>query len=285
MFEKILVAVDGSPLSERILGSLEPLLVRPGAELLLVRVVGSRQTPAHAGALQELRSLERRFTAKGFVAGGHLLAGEDPAAEIVSFAAKTGASLIAVGTHGRTGISRLALGSVAERIVRTADRPVLLVNALTPSAPLQLKRVVVPIDGSERSEEALPVAAELARRFGAELILVTVEDREVLSSPVMVAEAQRKAVRALERARNALPGARIQNVVRVGFPGEEVVTAIAEARPDAVLMTTHGRTGLARVAFGSVAEEVIRRSPVPVIVLRSVPELAEKRHAAAETRR
>ena len=265
MFEKIVVCLDGSALSERVLGTIEPVVVRVNAELLLVRVVESPE--AYDEALAHLRSLRESLEGRGIRTGAHVLVGADPAAEIVDFAANAGATLVAAGTHGRTGLARLALGSVAEQIVRSADRPVLLVNALVPTAPLGLERVLLPLDGSEASEKVFPLAQQLAHSFGSELVALAVEDREVLASPTTVADEHARTVRAFERARRVLEDVPLRTVVRVGFPSEEIVAAVADSRPDLVLMTTHGRTGLARVALGSVAEEVIRRSPVPVLVL------------------
>jgi nucleotide-binding universal stress UspA family protein len=202
--------------------------------------------------------------------------GADPARELVSFAAKAGVSLIALATHGRTGLRRLALGSVSERIIRTADRPVLLANPWVATVPLEFKRVVLPLDGSERSEETFPIASELARHFGSRLVLVHVEALIPLDPGPLVGREHSVSVRTFERARRALGSAAIETIVKSGAPDEGVLAAISEATPDVVVATTHGRTGLARLACGSVTEALIRRSPVPVIVQRSVPALAAR---------
>ncbi|MBI3723660.1 universal stress protein [bacterium] len=276
MFERVLVALDGSPRSERILAALEPFAQQPSSEVLLARVVGPKPGDAEeqVQALSYVRSLEARLDAKGLRASGHVLVGRDPAVELASFAAKSGASLVAIATHGRAGLRRVVLGSVAERVVRVADRPVLIVNPWALEAPLALGRVVVALDGSEAAEGALPIAAGLARGFGSELILVHVEEVEALDSLVAVAQEHRKTEKTFERARRSLADARVRTVVRSGVPHAELLDSILETAPGLVVLTTHGRTGLARIALGSVAEAVIRGAPCPVLVKRSVPALA-----------
>ncbi|HZU98642.1 MAG TPA: universal stress protein [Planctomycetota bacterium] len=281
MFEKLLVPLDGSPLAERILASLEPLLLRPGTQVQIVRVVpGTREKhdeKEHADALRYLRTLEVRLSSQGVNVGGHLLVGPDPADEIVQFAAREGASVIYLATHGRTGLVRAALGSVAEKVLRTADRPVVLVSPWAPAAPIQFKKVLVPLDGSVRSDEALAVASEISKHYGSEIVLLHVEEFGALDPVVAVASEHEFATRLFERATRALDGARVRTITKSGvLVAPYVLDAIREEMPDVVLMTTHGRTGLARVAFGSVTEAVVRRSPVPVLVKRSVPALAPK---------
>lgn len=286
MFDKILVALDGSELAERILPALEPLLLRPTSELLLVRVVrggAAHDESEHEAALAYVRRMEVQLGAQGFRVGSNLLVGDDPATEIVTFAAKAGASLICISTHGRTGLRRVVLGSIAERVIRAADRPVLLVNPWVPNATVPFRRVVVPLDGSERAERALPIAAELTRHFGSELILVHVEELGALDPIVAVAEEHRRTVLMFERAKRALDDASARTVVRMGRPAEETLAAIRDESPNLVLMTTHGHTGLARVALGSVTEAVLRRAPCPVLVIRSVAALAAKPHEASST--
>lgn len=283
MFEKIVVALDGSPLAERVLDSLESLL-GPTVELLLVRVVEwpdrSPDESAREAARAYVTALEERLIARGIRASGHVLDAPYAAEEIVSFAGKSGASLICAATHGRTGLARVVLGSVAERIVRVTDRPVLLVNPLVPSTPVRFKRLLVPLDGCERSAEALPVAARIAQHFGSEVVLVHVEDRALRSTAALVGEEHALTERTFAHGKAQLPpGVPVRTITRVGLPGRELLYAVAEATPDVVLMTTHGRTGFARLNYGSIAEEVLRGSPVPVLVLRSNPMLAAKMHA------
>lgn len=272
MFERIVAALDGSEVSERVLAAIEPLIRRPVTELSIVRVVpkGERTADDEDSVAQNyLRALEERYRVRGIRAWVQVLSGEDPAAEVASFAARTGASLLCVGTHGRTGLARVALGSVAERIARAAVTPLLFVNPLVPDAPLDLGRIVIALDGSDRSDASCSLAAQLAKGFGSELILVHVESLTALTPLVLVAREQAATARTFERARALLEGARVRTVSRVGSPTEEILAAIAETGPGLVLMTTRGRTGLPRLAFGSVTEGVLRRSPVPVLVTRT----------------
>ncbi len=275
VFEKILVALDGSALSERALGTLAPVLAAPGAKLLVARGVPggpiANDAAAQAPVLAYLREVVSELAKRGVRASGHMLVGDDPAVQISAFAAEAGASMIALATHGRSGVLRLALGSIAERLVRIADRPVLLVNPAVAGAPLSLERILVPLDGSEGAEAALAVACEIARAHSSELVLHHVEDGAAEVELAVGGDATR-AERAFERARSRLAGRvaeeRVRTVATTGSPAATILATIAETRCGAVVMGTHGRTGLARVALGSVAEAVIRGAPVPVIVQR-----------------
>jgi nucleotide-binding universal stress UspA family protein len=128
------------------------------------------------------------------------------------------------------------------------------------------------------SRASSPSREGTSENFGSELILVHVEELAAVDPLVAVAEEHRRTVRLLERAKRALEDQGARTVVRAGFAATETLEAIRETSPDLVLMTTHGRTGAARAAFGSVTEAVLRRAPCPVLVIRSVPALAAKRH-------
>jgi nucleotide-binding universal stress UspA family protein len=141
------------------------------------------------------------------------------------------------------------------------------------------ERVLVPLDGSALAEAILPFAERVAGPLDAEVILVRVVE------PISPAEAMASAgvvtpdtylVREMEARRYlqdlagrlSEKGLRVKTRVEVGRPSDEILAAAKSAGADLVAMTTHGRSGLGRVLFGSVAEAVLRGSPLPVLMVR-----------------
>jgi nucleotide-binding universal stress UspA family protein len=200
------------------------------------------------------------------------------ASEIVAYARDQGIGLIVMATTGRTGLAHALLGSVTERVVRHASCAVLTVryawSASSPSAAGALprpRRILVPLDGSPLAEAALPGIAALARRHGAEIVLLRVAHATALPGPNL-AEAQVAVVQEAETylaevsRRLAAEGVSASSAVRYGGTPEEILDDIRVRRPDLVAMSTHGRTGLTHLLLGSVAEQVLRASPVPVLL-------------------
>jgi nucleotide-binding universal stress UspA family protein len=142
------------------------------------------------------------------------------------------------------------------------------------------RRVLVPLDGSELAEAILPFAGQVARPFDAEVALLRVVEplsaAEAVASAGVVApdtfvlrelEAKRYLLKVERRLSNE--GLRVRTLVALGRPAEAIVDAVKTSGADLVAMTTHGRSGLGRALFGSVAESVLRTSPVPVLLVRT----------------
>ncbi len=205
---------------------------------------------------------------------------------ITTTARERAADLIVIATHGYTGAKRVLLGSTAERVVRHAPCPVLTVPARATKRrtgkmpPLDLKRILVPIDFSKTSETALPWAASLAAESNAELILLHVVEkfpidylmgRELMNQAITPLMKQSEAD--LKRmAANMIKSAelRVSAVVRDGRPFEEICSAAQGLGADLIALTTHGYTGLRRVWLGSTAERVVRHARCPVLVVREL---------------
>ena len=140
------------------------------------------------------------------------------------------------------------------------------------------KRVVVPLDGSELAEGILPIASQIAGPLDLEVVLVRVLQPiapivDETARPIVVDDLESRRARAREYLVSmgvelTARGLRVQSQVRVGDPAAEVVAAAHEVDADLIAMTTHGRSGLGRLLFGSVAEAVLRRSEVPVLLIR-----------------
>ncbi|MDR7613404.1 MAG: universal stress protein [Armatimonadota bacterium] len=189
-----------------------------------------------------------------------------------------GVDLVCMGTHGRSGIHRVFFGSVAEQVVRTSPVPVLTVR---PQTPPHLRRILVATDFSPPAQGALAWARLLSRTTGAEVVLLHVVE---LTPEVLAAIPEEILAPAVGgRIREYLLGQAHQRLeavarpeegvaVRMGGVGHHIVEAVQELHADLVCMGTHGRTGLAHLVLGSVAEQVVRRSPVPVLTVREASE-------------
>ncbi|MBI2845124.1 MAG: universal stress protein [Chloroflexi bacterium] len=135
MYQRILVPLDGSLLAAAILPYVENLASKPGAEIVLFRVLpASGVFPDTArkeelAAWIDLRFEERLLKEKGLAASISIRHSSDAAEEISDFADKNDIDLIAMSTHGRSGVSRLLFGSVAEKVLRGTSKPILLIRA------------------------------------------------------------------------------------------------------------------------------------------------------------
>lgn len=137
------------------------------------------------------------------------------------------------------------------------------------------KRIMVPLDGSDLAQTALPHALEMCRAFGATLVLLHVRDARQGS-----AEASRRYLEYTRRS-YANTGLSIELAVREGPVAEAIVQAAGDEQIDVVVMATHGRSGLKRVVYGSVAEHVLRVSAKPVLLVRVPGTQAEEPEPAA----
>jgi nucleotide-binding universal stress UspA family protein len=199
-----------------------------------------------------------------------------PVTEIIKFAFIEQASLIAMSTHGRDGVSRVAGGSVTEEVLRQSPVPLLMSNeperVLAGHSLAQLKRILMPVHTRAAAEPILPMLTDLAVRFNAEVVLYH-DERGV--NDVGESLEPPEAARALEECASQLTGqgVRVAKLRATGAPvATDIVNHVKSMDVDLVVMTTHGRTGLMRGFFGSVTEAVLRHSPCPVLAARYQPE-------------
>ncbi len=200
---------------------------------------------------------------------------------IIAYARAHDVRLIVTSTHGRSGLARAAMGSVAEELAREAPIPVLLlhpVDGAAPAAPRSLQHVLVPLDGTALAEAVIPAATMLlsgARRVTLFRMVAPVTV-DLAPTPMPVSMTDSLALEGdLAAARDYLDG--VANTLRAeGFTVDVEVTAnvatpsaIEEAvtshAPDFVAISTHGRSGLMRFLLGSVTETIIARLAVPVL--------------------
>lgn len=277
LLTRILVPLDGSLLGDRILTFVDRLPDRAGLDLVLVRVVepavgDERWEEEVALAQQHLRAVEaglreRRLRASHFVTSG------EPVERILEAVRLLDPSLVAMSTRGRGGLGRALRGSVAERVLRECPVPLLVGNpASLPLDPGQgFARILVPLDGSELAARVLPLVVPLARTHQAEVVLLRVENFERPGAlEHLMTEDETAATLAPFAARLRADGVpRVRCLGRVGGEAARILETVDREAVDLVAMTTHGRSGVARLWWGSVAEEVVRRCAAPLLLLRS----------------
>ncbi len=294
MFENILVPLDGSPVSEAALPYAEALASRTGAKLILVRaahapVLAAARPAAQFAAIADLEeylaTLAAQMRERGFAVETGVPYGLSPAEWIVEEIALRHADIVVMGTHDRAGLDHWLRGSVAEAVVSHATVPVLLIRAAEGMRPVQhfdLRQpvFVVPLDGSELAEAALPAAIDLAKMLDGRLVLVGVlsePGQPVIETWGIGSYASADHARlemdvqhylASAVAQVEADGLSVQWAVRQGDPAVEIALTAQERNAAAVVMATHGRTGLARTLMGSVAGKVLHNSASPVVVVR-----------------
>jgi len=210
-----------------------------------------------------------------------------PATEIVECAQTIGADLVVLGTHGRSGVERLLLGSVAERVLRRAECPVLTVPVGQPDAvpagfPV-FKAIVCPVDFSDASMLALEYALSLARETDAHLTVLhvasfaleqTMLDTAAAENGMTLAEFRRLTEQDLEaRLRGTVPAdasdyCRVDTLLTHGKPGIEVVRVATDRHADLIVMGVHGRGAVDLTLFGSTTQHVVRAAHCPVLTIR-----------------
>ncbi len=295
LFETIVLPLDGSEPSESALPYAAALAELTSAPIVVLHVLEEMRPvfDAHRGEVVwispeqprvELEAPElleepiSRLRAAGLSVRPVFRLG-DPAAEILAEVKRWPAPVVVLASHGRGGIERLVLGSVADRVAREAPGPVLVVPAVP--TPEQLRRVefrtiLVPLDGSPLSEQALPVALELAPLARASLVLV----RSAESSPASDSgRSQREAEDYLRQVGEALARSATTPILRQvlsGDPAEQLSRFIASERPDLVVMATHGRSGLARWILGSVTERLLTGRVAPLLLLRARDDTSQR---------
>jgi nucleotide-binding universal stress UspA family protein len=301
----ILVPLDGSTVAEQALPVALSIAERAGCKVKLVLVhqplLGVESGPAYTKMELAMEKANRDYL-KSVVARyrdrlGRALTSavlEGPvAATLARYGHELSADLMVMTTHGRGGIRRAWLGSVADQLIRTSEVPILVVRAHehdhTPAA--KVGEILVPLDGSPLAEAVLEPVTALARLWDAEISLVqvvrpiTLTSDPVLPFPVGYSdevtrmrreEAQDYIRDVAERLREA--GVKASGVAVLG--GAVAETLLNLARPERVgLMATatHGRGGVRRLVLGSVADKLVRAAEVPVLVVRPTGSRARRK--------
>jgi nucleotide-binding universal stress UspA family protein len=268
--ERLLVTTDGSEEAEHAFAAMMPIVKADRPTVTVLHVLedstSSFLPPARvAKACAALR-------ANGVNAHLRLCEGK-PAEEIVRLSGES--DLVVMSTHGRGGFKHLLLGSVTEQVIRNAEVPILVTRPA--AAAGEWTRMVVALDGSPRGEQILEEVVPLARRLQASVELIRtalppitmrglgdVPGVEFVDDPMPYLESVKAwlATQGIDASIKRLEGR----------AGAEILRHAAERDATLLCMTTHGRTGLPLALLGSVADEVIRHAPCPVLIKKSVGE-------------
>ena len=201
-----------------------------------------------------------------------------PVQQINETAKELKSDLVVMGTRGRTGLAHVLLGSTAEGVVRGAPCPVLTVRSVAKGhPPVGIARILVPVDFSDCSLEALEYTIQAAKEFAASVtILHVIEPASYgLDFTLVHAGHAQKTADALEARLGEFTtlltrlGIPARHVLRGGAPGNTILDGARDGNADLIVMGTHGRRGFSHLVSGSVAEAVLRQAPCPVLTIKS----------------
>lgn len=290
MFNKIVTPLDGSDVAEQVLPYVRPLAVglETPVELVLASGIDGKGTiDDRVKAEEYLKGVAKSFA--NLVPVAYVVRDGNPVDVIVDAAKEHLSTLIAMATHGRSGLARWAMGSVADKVLHSAPNPLLLVRAQKDTEAAQtvtIKNVIVPLDGSPLAEQVLPLVAAIARSLGAKVYPTWVVppapafygDYVAYSAEtykMLYEDTEKAAAEYLGKIKTRLNSAGVRDVenkVLLGSPAGAIVD-LTEEIPDAlVTMTTHGRSGVGRFVLGSVADRVVSYSKRPVLLVRAREE-------------
>jgi nucleotide-binding universal stress UspA family protein len=306
MIKKMLVPLDGSRTAEAVLPLVTYLAKADDAEVELITVITPVAIWDAASSMIKWDAEEK--AARDYIHGKTLELREagvtadskvafGPAANaIYDEAQERKVDFIAMTTHGRSGVKRFVVGSVADKLLHTAA-PLLVLRPggeaggeLTPAG---IRKILVPLDGSDMSRSAIPYAEEMATRFNASLIfcLVVTTDwiaysgmeapvlyQDVLEDMKANAKANTEEAADESRARSYT----VECFVGIGGPADEIQRIATEQGADMIVMSTHGRSGPSRWVMGSTADTLVRRAHLPCLLIRPPDAKHELEPTAAE---
>lgn len=310
MFRHLLVPLDGSELAEAVLPMVELLAGGLHASVTLLHVL-ERRPPSqvhgerHLASVHEAREyldgVQRRLQQRGLTVSCHVheVAEGDVARSIVAHSEELENDLVVLATHGRGGVRGMLFGSIAQQVLGSGTRPVLVIHPQPPQAggepqapgpgqgqaePVRLRRIGVPLDGAAHHVPSVPVAVELARRLGAAVFLVTVvpHPRHLAGGPGMArrflplataARLQlqaREAQAALEQLarRESAGGVEVRTAVRRGEPVAELVRYFREQAIDLAVVATHALKGWTAFWEGSLTPRLLSQWRGPALLVR-----------------
>ena len=291
MNKKIIVPLDGSELAEVVLPFAEEVVGRTGSELILISV----RELNDSRSLRMLQSYLEKIAETAKVnaekyqkyPGGEpvnvrweILKG-NPAEEIVAFANKEDESRIMMATHGQSGFTRWALGSVADKVSRVINRPITLIRAKGSRPAVHergfFNKILAPLDGSKESEVTIPDVEELARSMEADVTLLQVVKLEnaivsymgIKGIESLKASAKDYLEQLTARMQNKGISTKYVMIETRGDIAEEINNYTAQNYIDLVVMATHGRSGPRRWVLGSVANKVLNEGNTPIMLIRT----------------
>lgn len=293
MYERMILADDGSPSARSAIPRVAALAVADGSEVLVVRVsnaVGVRPqdltldewrryvSPQGVAAAAEapleaephLSEVVADLQSRGVAQVGSVVLHGDPADALIRAVEALGVDLLALSSRGESGIRRAVMGSVADQLVREARSTAIMLSPAAADlarddAP-PIRRIMLTLDGSETSAIAIPHAEHLARVLQADLTLLRADDEE---DELKIADAELRLQEAAMRSRG-LEAINVE-VVPSEDPAAAILSAAGRVGSDLIVMASHGRGGVGRLLLGSVADSVARHTEHAAVLLVRSP--------------
>lgn len=266
--ETLLVATDGSEFAKTAVRGAINLAGICSSKLIAISLVKTNLEfesvvpqvieKEEKEAREHLESIKNEASSKGILCETIISLSDEPYYDIVNQASKSKANIIIMGTHGRTGIKRLMMGSVTAKVIGHAPCNVLV---LPLDAKVECRNVLIATDGSKYSDAAASVAIGIAKRCGSNLAVISVasSDSEISSASANV----KKVTDASEN-----ESIKTEPIVTRGTPYEVITATAKKKKADLIVMGSHGRKGFERLLMGSVTERVIGHSEAAVLVVR-----------------
>lgn len=300
MYKKIVVPLDGSELAETSLHYATQLTAKSGAELILLHVCGPEEChcdaekcwvePMHRVYLEHKADEVRQHVHASGVTEARVrsvIFCGDSADQILRYAEENNVSLIVMTTHGRSGIKRWVMGSVAMKVHRCSTVPVRLIRALSSdeAAPEDWpeKKILVLLDGSERAEQVLPYVIDHANMSDSEVTLIRVVEILHMYGGLETRFPPKERKRLDEDAINIAKGYLAQVAERFQNKGivvvktnvlygdnapQEIINYATRSHPNLIALTTHAQCTLSVWPIGSTADKVIHGTSSPILLIR-----------------
>lgn len=297
MYRRILIPLDGSLTAEQVVPYARALsrALKLSVELLVVIDLGAILTSSEKvryfdtlAAEQSRRSKEYLGKIASRFSGRRIkrsVESGQAADVIIEKAAADKSTLIAMTTHGRSGLGRWLLGSVAEKVLRASANPLLLIRAAAnrrTEGEATFKSIVAPLDGSQLAESVLPTVSEFAKKLDLDVLLfrsytspygafASGSGVYAVNLDELLAGIRDEARSYLEEKMEELAkqGAEEVSYVLEEDGAADKIVSLANHNPESlIVMGSHGRSGVSRWALGSVTETVVRHSSSPVLVMR-----------------
>lgn len=297
MYKRMLIPLDGSEVAEQVLPYARFLakalaipvdllgVVDPEALVALADPARGRHVDILMAETMSSTAIYLETTARSFQAAQvkASVGKGKPEDAVIEKAAADKDTLIVMATHGRSGIQRWLLGSVADKVLHGSTNHMFLVRANEQGktdGEAALRTVIIPLDGSPLAEKALPGVVDLAKKLKLEMVFIrayalppavtgdeygTYIDELLRQMEVEARDYLEEKVKEVKK----MGVEKASSVVNIGYGAEEIITLARKTADNFVAMCTHGRSGVKRWVLGSVTERVVRHSGDPVLIIRA----------------
>lgn len=292
-FNKILVPIDFSEYSERAFNYALALSGQFGSRLTLINIDELFRSVYPEDGMQlynieetaqkrieliqsQLQKYIQQAAEKNIPATYAIVRGDSVSEKLLEHIEQNQYDMVVMGTHGRTGLKHIFLGSIAEKIVRLSPAPVLTIHECVDC--FKAKKILVPIDFSAYSLQALEYAKSIANSLGAEITVMHVIERVIYPAfypegyyPIVDFEPKLhdQILESIDVFLKQIPDITVDKVVTAGRPSDEIVQYANNNQIDLIIMATRGLSGLQHLIVGSTAERIVRLSSIPVLTVRS----------------